>query len=168
MLRLERKFFEKDVLQVAPMLIGKTLVRKFDNNKIQKYTITETEAYRGEEDLACHASRGKTRRNEIMYARGGLIYVYLIYGMHWMMNFVTGLENHPQAVLIRGLAEVSGPGRITRELGIGKNFYGLDVTTSDKLWLEEGNSIPFITTTRVGIEYAGEWKNKPWRYLALL
>lgn len=102
MKRLDRSFFTRDVLEVAPDLLGKLLVIKRDD-RIEKYVITEVEAYRGEEDLACHASRGKTKRNEVMYDIGGKIYVYLIYGMYWMLNFVTGEKNMPQAALIREL-----------------------------------------------------------------
>ena len=114
--KLGQDFYRRDVLDVAPDLLGKTLVRKFDENTIFRSRITETEAYRGQEDLACHASRGRTARTEVMFYRGGFIYVYLIYGMYWMLNIVSGLEDVPQAVLIRGLADVSGPGRITKQL----------------------------------------------------
>jgi len=169
MVRLGGEFFEKDVLEVAPLLPGKILIRKFPNGRLFKYMITETEAYRGEEDLACHASRGKTPRNQIMYEKGGYVYVYLIYGMYWMLNFVTGRENQPQAVLIRGLREINGPGRITRQLEIGKEFYGENLTVSSRLWLENhGIHIPYKTTPRIGVDYAGDWKNKPWRFVAIL
>ena len=104
MRRLGESFFIRDVLDVAPELLGKILVIKKDSSIIQ-FPITEVEAYRGEEDLACHASKGRTSRTEIMYHQGGVIYVYLIYGMYWMLNFVTGGANQPQAVLIRGIKE---------------------------------------------------------------
>ncbi len=169
MARLGEEFFEKDVLEVAPLLLGKILIRKIPNGMFFKYMITETEAYRGEEDLACHASRGKTPRNQIMYEKGGYVYVYLIYGIHWMLNFVTGSENQPQAVLIRGLRDINGPGRITRQLEIGKEFYGENLTVSPRLWLEDdGIHIPYKTTPRIGVNYAGDWKNKPWRFVAIL
>ena len=109
-MRLIRSFFDRDVLQVAPELIGKTLVRK-KKDSLAYYNITEVEAYRGIEDEASHARFGKTSRNHIMYAYGGLVYVYLIYGMYWMLNFVTGPEDQPQAILIRGLAGLAGPGK---------------------------------------------------------
>ena len=137
-----------------------------DNNKVRKYPITEVEAYRGEEDLACHASKGRTARTEIMYAQGGHIYVYLIYGMYWMLNIVTGNENNPQAVLIRGIKGYDGPGKLTRELGIDKSFYGEDLCTSPRIWIESnGEKNSYQTAPRIGIDYSGDlWKTKPWRF----
>jgi DNA-3-methyladenine glycosylase len=168
MKKIENSFFLQDVLQVAPLLIGKFIVRKFSSGKISKYMITETEAYRGEEDLACHASKGLTPRTKIMYDRGGTIYVYLVYGMHWMLNIVTGNINEPQAVLIRSVKEIEGPGRLTKKLEIEGSFYGEDLSFSERIWIEEGdNAIPFETTPRIGIDYAGKWKNKCWRFVAL-
>jgi DNA-3-methyladenine glycosylase len=169
MCRLQRDFFTRDALDVAPDLLGKYLVRKFDDGKIARSIITEVEAYRGEEDLACHASKGRTKRTDIMYHDGGYIYVYLIYGMYWMLNFVTAKENIPQAVLIRGIEGFDGPGKLTRHLHIDKSFYGKDLTFSDKLWIEQGShnsDIKIKTTSRIGIDYAGEiYKNKPWRFV---
>lgn len=167
MSRLSVDFFTRDVLEVAPDLIGKTLVRKSDEGKIQKYLITEVEAYRGGDDLACHASKGRTPRTEIMFHNGGKIYVYLIYGMYWMLNFVTEKEGVPQAVLIRGIEGFDGPGKLTKALNVDKSFYGEDLFSSDRLWIEDGIESPnFETTPRIGIDYAGEiWKNKPWRYI---
>ena len=138
--RLPNSFFTRDVLDVAPDLLGKTLVRVFLDGNIQHFTITETEAYRGEDDLACHASKGMTPRNQIMYNDGGLIYVYLIYGMYWMLNFVTSHEGNPQAVLIRGLNRLSGPGKLTKHLQIDKSFYGENLATSKRLFIAEGFS----------------------------
>ena len=96
--RVNKEFFEKDALGVAPGLPGKFLVVKMDKTQA-KYKNIEVEVYRGEEDAACHANRGKTKRNEIMYSSGGYLYVYLIYGMYWMLNIVTEKSGHPQAVL---------------------------------------------------------------------
>jgi DNA-3-methyladenine glycosylase len=128
--------------------------------------ISETEAYKGSEDLACHASRGKTPRNKVMFEEGGLVYMYLIYGIYWMMNFVTGREGDPQAVLIRGLKEVYGPGRLTKQLQIDASFYGEDLSVSNRLWIEAGMEKPEINAApRIGIDYAGDyWKNVPWRF----
>ncbi len=169
MQRLQREFFSRDVLDVAPDLLGKYLVRRFESKKTEKYKITEVEAYRGEEDLACHASKGRTPRTEIMYHVGGHIYVYLIYGMHWMLNFVTGKKDIPQAVLIRGIEGFNGPGKLTKNLDINKSFYGNDLVSDDKIWIEEGLSTAVTkikTTPRIGIDYASEiYKNKPWRFL---
>lgn len=169
MYRLQKNFFARDVLDVAPDLLGKYLVRSADNGSSQKYLITEVEAYRGEEDLACHASKGRTPRTEIMYHEGGHIYVYLIYGMYWMLNIVTAKKDVPQAVLIRGIEGFDGPGKLTKNLQIDKSFYGEDIISSQRLWVESAEKLPEIkikTTTRIGIDYAGEeYKNKPWRFV---
>jgi len=163
--RLDRRFFERDVLQVAPDLLGKCLCRKLEDGTILKYRITETEAYHGNGDLACHASKGRTARTEVMFHHGGLVYVYLIYGIYWMLNFVTGKEDQPQAVLIRGLEKCNGPGRLTRLLCIDKSFYGEDLITSERLWLINDGIIPPINVgKRIGVEYAGTWKDKDWRF----
>jgi len=164
MFRLTREFFTRDVLIVAPELLGKILVCKA-NDEFLRYRISETEAYRGVEDLACHACKGRTSRTEAMYHTGGAVYVYLIYGMYWMLNIVTGQENEPQAVLIRGLEGLYGPGRITRKLQINKSFYDEDVIVSSRIWIEDDGLKPSYTTgTRIGVQYAGEWKDKPWRF----
>lgn len=167
-MRLGQDFFIRDALEVAPDLLGKVLVRCFDDGKLFTSLITEVEAYRGEEDQACHASKGRTARTEIMYHTGGLIYVYLIYGIYWMLNFVTGDKNAPQAVLIRGLEATTGPGRITRRLDIGSDFYGENLACSERLWIEDnGQQVDMVTGPRIGIDYAGEpWKTLPWRYIA--
>ena len=162
--RLLVDFFSRDVLTVAPELLGKILVCRAGDG-IFRYRITETEAYRGEEDLACHACRGRTPRTEAMYHTGGVVYVYFIYGMYWMLNFVTGMENDPQAVLIRGLEGIYGPGRITRKLQIDRSFYSEDLTVSPRIWVEDdGCKPPYQTGARIGVGYAGEWKDKPWRF----
>lgn len=167
--RLQKSFFIRDVLEVAPDLLGKYLVRKFEDGRIEKYLITEVEAYRGEKDLACHASKGRTPRTEIMYHEGGHIYVYLVYGMYWMLNFVTAGKNIPQAVLIRGVKGFDGPGKLTKHLSIDKSFYGEDLNTSDRLWIENGlkfSDIKYMKTPRIGINYAGKiYKNKLWRFI---
>ncbi len=166
--KLDASFFQRDVLEVAPDLIGKTLVRQFDNGQILRFQITETEAYRGSEDLACHASKGRTPRTEVMYHCGALIYVYLIYGMYWMMNFVSGEQDNPQAALIRGLSNIYGPGKITKLLGIDKSFYGEDMSVSTRIWVENTDSrVIYSENPRIGINYAGEWCDKPWRYTLL-
>jgi DNA-3-methyladenine glycosylase len=165
--RLNRAFYNQDVLEVAPLLLGQHLIRVWPDGSKSVYLISETEAYRGGEDRACHASKGKTPRTEVMFGEGGYIYMYLIYGMYWMMNVVTSVEGVPQAVLFRALKEVVGPGRLTRLLQVDKSYYGEDLVHSDRLWIEASGRQPdFTTGTRVGIDYAGEpWKDKPWRYL---
>jgi DNA-3-methyladenine glycosylase len=102
-----------------------------------------------------------------MYREGGKIYVYLIYGMYWLLNFVSGTADHPQAVLIRGLEGINGPGKVGKALHLDKTFYGEDLAVSNRMWVEDAPKITaFRTAPRVGIDYAGEvWKNKLWRYM---
>ena len=165
MKRLAKEFYTRDVLTIAPELPGKKLLFRM-GNEISSFTLTDVEAYRGFEDKACHASKGKTKRTEVMFNEGGIIYMYLIYGIYWMLNIVTGPENIPQAVLIRGLKEVSGPGRLTKFLGINGSFNGESLLDSNRIWLEEGVMPPVIESApRIGIDYAGEpWVSKKWRF----
>ena len=163
--RLLNNFYNRDVLELAPDLLGKKLVRYINNEKFE-YFITEVEAYRGTEDLACHSSKGRTTRTEAMYMEGGHIYMYLIYGMYWMFNIVAGPYGIPQAALIRSLQEINGPGRLSRELKLDKSFYGESLVSSDRIWLESGIKVNEIKIgKRVGIDYSGEyWKNVEWRF----
>jgi DNA-3-methyladenine glycosylase len=165
-MRLNRSFFTRDVLDVAPNLLGSYLVLSHPNGNLARYMITEVEAYRGKEDLACHASKRRSKRTEVMYSQGGHVYIYLIYGMHWMFNVVTSVEDVPQAVLVRGLYGYNGPGRLTRNLGIDKSFYGEDLVNSQRIWIEKGEiNTAYQTGPRIGVEYAGDfWANKPWRF----
>lgn len=164
--RINPEFFQRDVLDVAPELLGMQIVRDFGNGLVKAYAITEVEAYRGEDDLACHASKGRTRRTEVMYANGGCLYVYLIYGMYWMLNVVTGKVNSPQAVLIRGVEGCYGPGKLTRQLQIDNSFYGEDLHTSSRIWIAGNNCNPTIKCgPRIGVDYSGPvWAQKPWRF----
>ncbi len=160
-------FFQTDALEIAPLLLGKKLVRELPSGERLHDIITEVEVYRGEEDLACHASKGRTRRTEVMYKSGGHIYVYLIYGMYDMFNIVTGSDGYPQAILIRGTKNINGPGKLTRYFFIDRSLNGKLLVPSTKLWIEETNlSLDYETTPRIGVEYAKEWKLKPWRYVA--
>lgn len=165
--RLPPTFFLRNVLDVAPELLGKTLVRNFAGSRTERFTITDVEAYKGGEDKACHASKGKTARTEIMFGRGGKVYVYLIYGIYWMLNVVTGEENDASAVLIRGVKGISGPGRVGRALRLDKSFYGEDLSFSKKIWIEDAPEVTdYSTAARVGIDYAGEpWTSIPWRFI---
>ena len=165
--KLKANFFQRGVLNVAPDLIGKTLVRRFPDGSEKKFLITEVEAYRGSEDLACHASKGKTARTQIMFGKGGFVYVYLIYGMYWMLNIVAGIENDASAVLIRGVENISGPGRVGKALQLDKSFYGENLMNSTRMWIEDPEiQVNFSTSPRIGINYAGEpWVSKPWRYV---
>ena len=165
--RLDRAFFLRDVLEVAPELLGKKLVMIHESRVKAVYTITETEAYRGRDDLACHASKGRTKRTEVMFGDGGHIYMYLIYGMHWMLNVVTSVKGSPQAVLIRSLREASGPGRVTRLLGLDMQYNGEDLVSSERIGILDSGTIPSYTAgPRIGIDYAGEpWKSMHWRFV---
>jgi DNA-3-methyladenine glycosylase len=165
-IRLSKDFYTRDVLDVAPDLPGKILVIKLTGGIFERFKITEVEAYRGSEDKACHASKGRTSRTEIMFHEGGRLYIYLIYGMYWMLNIVTGDENNPQAVLIRGVEGFSGPGKLTKSLGINSSFYGEDLVLSEKIWVEDSGLVhPVKNGPRIRVEYAGEyWRSRPWRY----
>ena len=116
--RLTREFYIRDVLDVAPEIPGKIMVVRLPDGTHAGYQVTDVEAYRGAEDKACHAFKGRTPRTEIMFHDGGRLYVYLVYGMHWMLNIVTGETNNPQAVLIRGVENNPGPGILTKKTGI--------------------------------------------------
>ncbi|MCL2697323.1 MAG: DNA-3-methyladenine glycosylase [Oscillospiraceae bacterium] len=162
----DHDFFYKTALEAAPLLVGKLLCRRFEDGGILKLRITETECYMGEEDKACHASKGKTPRTSVLYEAGGIYYVYLIYGMHWLLNVVFGQKDIPQAVLIRCCEGFEGPARLTKKLSVDKSFNRESVIDSNELWLEDDGYKPeLITLARVGIDYAGEyWKNIPWRF----
>lgn len=162
--RLTRKFFARDAQRVARDLLGKRLVRKLDDGKAMGGLIVETEAYVGVEDLASHAAGGRrTKRNEVMYGKAGLAYVYFTYGMHWLFNIVTSRKDEPQAVLVRGLDIVRGPARLTKALQIDGRLNGEDIITSKRLWVEDGgirvNPGNVFKTPRIGVGYAKEWKD---------
>lgn len=167
-MRLERSFFIRDCLDVAPELVGKLLVRRLPGGNVISLRIDETEAYRGEEDTACHAHKGRTKRTETLYREGSAIYVYLCYGIHWLLNIVTGEADKPQAVLIRSALGFSGPGKLTKKLLIDGSFNGLDITECEDIWIEDdGDRFEIIADTRVGIGYAdSEDREKLWRYRA--
>ena len=167
-IRLKADFFCRDTVMVASELVGKVLVRAFSKDDVRYYRITETEAYCGMEDLACHASKGRTKRTEIMFYTGGLVYVYLIYGQYWLLNFVTSKRDDASAVLIRGLEGFNGPGKVGRELQLDRSFYGENLEISQRIWVENAVAVSDINTTpRVGIDYAGEpWVSKKWRFCA--
>lgn len=163
---LDENFFHRDVLEVAPDLVGKLIVRTFDDGSEVALRITETEAYRGEEDTACHASKGKTERTKILYGKSGTIYVYLCYGMHWLMNAVTGEAGQPQAVLFRACDVYNGPAKLTKKLGIDKSFNGESFCGNSRIRIEDDGCRPEIETLpRVGIDYATpEYRDIPWRF----
>jgi DNA-3-methyladenine glycosylase len=168
-----KDFYEQDPLVVAPSLIGALLVHRRPSSGEVVGRIVETEAYRGEEDLACHASPGPTARNRIMYGPGGFAYVYLIYGMYDMFNVVTWPEGMPSAVLVRAVEPVSGisrttngPGRLCRAMGIDRSLNGADLR-GDRLLVVPGDPVDpasIEASPRIGVDYAGEWTAKPWRF----
>lgn len=163
--KLPVSFYRRDVLVVAPDLLGKYLVRRYPTGEVIRYRITDVEAYRGEEDLACHASKGRTPRTETLYSDGGRVYVYLIYGLHWLLNIVTGKAGHPQGVMIRGVEGIDGPGRVGKALALDKSLLGEPITGKN-IWVEDSGEKPaYRTAPRIGIDYAGEWKFIEWRFL---
>ncbi len=166
-MKLENDFFNRDCLEVAPDLVGKLLIRTFEDGSEISLRITETEAYRGEEDTACHASKGRTKRTEVLYSKAGTIYVYLCYGMHWLLNFVTGEEGYPQAVLIRACEEFDGPAKLTKKLCVDKSFHTESIIDNSRLRIEDDGYKPeIITDKRVGINYATqEYVDKQWRFI---
>lgn len=165
---LKQKFFNRPTLEVAKELLGKYLVRKIDGKEIA-LPITEVEAYDGFQDKASHASRGKTVRNTVMFGPAGYFYVYFTYGIHWMLNVVTGEKDYPAAVLIRGAGDISGPARLTKLLEIGKSLNGKKMGKEMGLWFEDRglvvNTRKITRAPRVGVSYAGPiWTNKRYRF----
>jgi DNA-3-methyladenine glycosylase len=164
-MKLRSDFFQREAIDLARDLIGTILVHRVRGRDLRA-RIVETEAYVGPHDLACHAARGRTKRTEVMFGPGGHAYVYLIYGMYDMFNVVSGTEGDAQAVLIRAAeavgweADLSGPGKLTRGMRITRADNGTDLT-GDKLYFLRGSwRRPRITTTkRIGVDYAGEWKD---------
>ena len=159
--RLGYDFFHRACPEVARDLVGKVLVHQG-----QMLRISETEAYCGEEDTACHAHKGRTKRTEVMYAQAGTAYIYLCYGMHWMLNIVTGEKDRPEAVLIRACVEAGGPGKLTKALGITGEQNRSSVVTSQDLWIgDDGFRCDVETDKRVGIGYASqEDQDRLWRF----
>lgn len=171
-MRLKKDFYNRPTLTVAKELLGKYLVRVINGKKIYAQ-ITETEAYIGEEDLASHARFGKTKRNEVMYGHPGIWYVYLIYGMYWMLNVVTENHGRPAAVLIRAVLSedgesYNGPGKLTKFLKINKSFNSQSASIGD-LYIEDRgvklSTSKIKKTPRIGVDYAGEYKDKLWRFI---
>jgi DNA-3-methyladenine glycosylase len=188
--RLERDFFDRPALSVARDLLGARLVRLEGDSRLSGYII-ETEAYQGEEDLGCHAKAGRTRRTMVMYGPPGHAYVYFTYGMHWMLNFVTGAEGNPAAVLLRAVFPVEGidriaarrygqprrvwtdgPAKLCHAFGVDRAFNGADLCAAEAiLFLETGLPIADESVTtgpRVGLNNVPEpWKSIPWRFQAV-
>ena len=161
--RLGYDFYHRPCLEVARDLVGKVLVHNG-----MSLRISETEAYCGETDTACHASKGRTKRTEVMYMQAGTIYLYLCYGMHWMLNIVTGEPEQPEAVLIRACMEAPGPGKLTKKLGITGQLNRHSTVDSPELWIgDDGFRCGIRTGKRVGIGYASqEDQDRLWRFIA--
>lgn len=183
-MKIPRSFYRQSTLDVARQLLGKHLVRKHEHGTTVG-RVVETEAYIGPEDKACHASRGRTPRTQIMFGDAGYAYVYLIYGFHHMLNIVTEAVDVPAAVLIRAVEPLrgvelmakrrgtrerrnlaSGPGKLCEAFAIDRTLNGNDLC-GPALYLEDpGERAPqFLTTPRIGVDYAGEWTDKPWRFI---
>lgn len=186
---LPPSFYDRPVLQVARELLGARLVRRLDGTRLSGIII-ETEAYRGEDDLACHARAGRTPRTAVMYGPPGRAYVYFTYGMHWLLNCVSEAEDYPAAVLIRAIVPLegreiiaarrqgrperewcSGPARLCAALAVDGRLNGADLCDpAGELWIEPGEPLPDAvvrTGPRVGIDRVPEpWRSLPWRFLA--
>lgn len=177
-----------DVVQISRDLLGKVLCTEIEGSVLTAGIITETEAYRGRDDKACHAHGKRTKRTEIMYHEGGKAYVYLCYGIHHLFNIVTNTEGVADAILIRAIKPVegrelmlkrrgkdqvkpeltAGPGRLSQSLGITTEYYGLDLTAKNSIWVEDrGHAVEpkdIKSTPRIGVDYAGEDAKRPWRF----
>ncbi|MFM8290713.1 MAG: DNA-3-methyladenine glycosylase [Planctomycetia bacterium] len=165
---LTRAFFDRPADRVARELLGAMLVVRGAGGRVTRHVVHETEGYLGAHDLACHGARGMTARNAVMFGPAGCWYVYLCYGMHWMLNIVTGAEGVPAAVLVRGAGAFTGPGRVTKGLGLDRGFDGRPATRGTGLWFETGVAVPgrlVARTPRVGVGYAGAWAEKPLRFV---
>lgn len=164
---LSKAFFNREADTVARELLGKILcIQK--GTKIIRLPITETEAYLGPQDLACHSSKGRTKRTEVMFSEAGTIYIYLIYGMYTMLNVVTRENGYPAAVLIRGAGTFDGPGKLTKALGIARAQNGMSLGKKAGIWIEDAPPVPntsLITTPRIGVAYAGDWALKELRFV---
>jgi DNA-3-methyladenine glycosylase len=182
--KLPRTFYEQTTIDVARQLLGKYLIRKHpDADTIGR--IVETEAYVGPHDLACHAAKGRTARTEVMFGRAGHAYVYFIYGFYNMLNLVTEAKDYPAAVLIRAVEPVdgvelmkhrrktsalrnlaSGPGKLCQAFAVDRSLNGADLSGRVLYVEDRGEALPkFRATPRIGVDYAGKWKSKPYRFL---
>ena len=170
----DSSFFLQPTLKIAKNLLGKILARKI-NDKIYRYRIIETEAYCGKDDLANHAAKGKTNRNEAMFYEAGHIYVYLIYGMYYCFNIVTASLDNPEAVLIRAVEplfvtdqKTNGPGKLCRALKINKSFNKQKLSKKINLWVEDDGfvvkSADINSSSRRGVKYAKHCAEYPWRF----
>lgn len=166
---LTTNFFKnRDTIKIAKNLLSKFLVRKY-HDRTTAYLITEVEAYDGFQDKASHANRGKTERNKIMFGPAGRWYIYFTYGMHWILNIVTGPKDYPAAILIRGVDRIMGPAKITKVLKIDQSLNGKPANKKTGLWIESRGvrlkSKQMESAPRIGVDYAGQiWSKKKWRF----
>ena len=168
---LPRSYFNRPTVTVARSLVGKYLVRR-NGAGIIAGRIIEVEAYVGSQDKACHASKGRTKRTEVLFGPPGIAYVYLIYGMYHCLNVVTEQEEFPSAALIRAIEIdgelIDGPGRLCRALQVDCRLNRVDLTTGESLWFEDRGALvargEVGAHPRVGVDYAGEWAKRPWRF----
>ena len=166
MIMLDKLVYKRTALELAPLLLGKVLCVRHED-EVLRARITETEAYFGEEDTACHAHKGKTNRTKVLYEEGGISYVYLCYGIHALMNVISGEQGQPEGVLLRGVEGFNGPGKLTKHLRIDTSYNNLSLVDSDVMWIEDDGFVPeeIHTSPRIGIDYATpEYINKPWRF----
>jgi DNA-3-methyladenine glycosylase len=172
--KLPRSFYAREAEVLAHDLIGTILVRRV-NGKDLRGRIVETEAYVGCHDLACHASKGRTQRTEVMFGEAGHAYVYLIYGIHDMLNIVSGAMGVAEAVLVRAAepldgweVNLSGPGNLAKGFGITRRLHnGIDLRGNELFLLESADAAPprIMRTRRIGVDYAKEWKDAPLRFI---
>ena len=159
-MKLNYEFYHRPCLEVARDLVGKVLV--YQGNRLR---ISETEAYCGESDTACHAHKGRTKRTQVLYMSAGTVYVYLCYGIHWLLNIVTGEENEPEAVLIRACVDAEGPGKLTKHLGITGELNRTSACDGQLHIEDDGFQCEVTTRKRVGIGYASqEDQDRLWRF----
>ena len=159
-MKLGYDFYHRPCLEVAHDLVGKVLVCGD-----KQLRISETEAYVGEADTACHAHKGKTGRTEVMYMKAGTIYIYLCYGVHWLLNIVTGEVDQPEAVLVRACCDAEGPGKLTKRLGITGELNRKNICGEDLYIMDDGFQCEVTTDKRVGIGYATqEDQDRLWRF----
>ena len=167
MSQLPPESFARPTLPVARDLLGCRLCRSLDG-EVLRPRITETEAYDGPDDRASHARRGPTPRSAVMFGPPGIWYLYLCYGIHWLLNIVTGPPTYPAAVLIRGTETVTGPGRLTKALAIDGDFNHRPASPESDLWIESGDPLDPSRVTaspRIGVAYAGpDWSQRPYRF----
>ncbi len=185
-MKLPRVFYSRPTIDVALDLIGKVLVRSVDVGRAAGM-IVETEAYIGDDDLACHASKGRTLRNEVMFGKPGYAYVFVVYGFHCCLNAVTEREGYPAAVLIRAIEPIeglklmrmnrqrdlrdtdigSGPAKLCQAMGVDKSLNAVSLQ-ADSLWIEDRGLNPgrIVASPRIGVDYAGVYRDKQWRFFA--